>query len=222
MKLHRTTIAFVLTAIWIAGGIVYAYFMRGAFFAMKPQQFAEFLAGAFSPLAFLWLIVGYMQQGEELKQNTLALRQQAEELKLAAKQQGLLVEVTREQLAQERTNIEQERERIQSAAEPMFLLGTIGSPVAGQSGFPVRVANSGGVARALSLFVVSPDETEIRVFTVPVVETGDTHDFNLPLDVVQRARLRFSFRDMFGTPGSKTFDVRFGENNGLVFTRLTS
>lgn len=43
----------------------------------------DFLAGVFSPLAFLWLVFGYFQQGKELKLNTQALTMQAEELAIS-------------------------------------------------------------------------------------------------------------------------------------------
>lgn len=45
------------------------------------NELGDFLAGSFSPLAFLWLVLGYLQQQEELQQNTEALRLQAAELK---------------------------------------------------------------------------------------------------------------------------------------------
>jgi hypothetical protein len=35
--------------------------------AMKPEEFATFLSGVFAPLAFLWLVLGFRQQGDELK-----------------------------------------------------------------------------------------------------------------------------------------------------------
>jgi hypothetical protein len=219
MNLQRTPTAFFLTAIWILGGLCYAYSMHDAFLGMTPQEFAEFLAGAFSPLAFLWLIVGYMQQGEELRQNTQALTQQAEELRHSAEQQRLLVEVTREQLAEERINIAHERERIKAAAEPLFLIGTMGNLAPRQVEFPIRVANSGGPARSLSLVLVTPEGAESRLFTVPLLDTGATHDFNLPLAVVQRDKLRFTYRDMYGSRGTKNFTVTIGAGNTLLFAR---
>jgi hypothetical protein len=58
---------------------------------LKLNELGDALAGAFGPLAFVWLVLGYFQQGEELRQNTEALRLQAEELKASVKQQELLV-----------------------------------------------------------------------------------------------------------------------------------
>ncbi len=54
---------------------------------LKPNELGDFFAGFFSPLAFLWLVFGYYQQGEELKQNTLALNLQADELRNSVEQQ---------------------------------------------------------------------------------------------------------------------------------------
>ncbi|MDA0698045.1 MAG: hypothetical protein O2793_16815 [Proteobacteria bacterium] len=47
---------------------------------LKLNEKGDFLAGVFSPLAFLWLVFGYFQQGQELKLNTQALKMQADEL----------------------------------------------------------------------------------------------------------------------------------------------
>lgn len=55
--------------------------------ALKLNEKGDFLAGIFSPLAFLWLVFGYLQQGQELKQNTEALRLQSEELSNLVKEQ---------------------------------------------------------------------------------------------------------------------------------------
>ena len=46
----------------------------------KLNEWGDFFAGVTAPIAFLWLILGYRQQGDELRQNTLALKMQEEEL----------------------------------------------------------------------------------------------------------------------------------------------
>lgn len=54
---------------------------------MPPNEIGDLLAGMFGPLAILWLILGFFQQGIELRQNTKALNLQAEELKNSVEQQ---------------------------------------------------------------------------------------------------------------------------------------
>lgn len=44
---------------------------------MELNTIGDFLAGAFSPLAFLWLVVGYFQQGHELSASVAQLERQA-------------------------------------------------------------------------------------------------------------------------------------------------
>jgi hypothetical protein len=57
-----------------------AFHTRGA--PTSLSDWGAWLAGVFAPLAFLWLVVGYHQQGEELRQNTAALKLQEEALRL--------------------------------------------------------------------------------------------------------------------------------------------
>ncbi|MFC0179030.1 hypothetical protein [Thorsellia kenyensis] len=92
---------------------------------MTLNELGDFLAGAFSPLAFLWLVIGYMMQGKELKLNRQMLELQAEELKnnnqallLQAKElansvkaQNELVEQSKEQIELERAKLEEEKEK---------------------------------------------------------------------------------------------------------------
>lgn len=40
------------------------------------NELGDFLAGIFAPVAFLWLVLGYIQQGRQLEQNTKALELQ--------------------------------------------------------------------------------------------------------------------------------------------------
>lgn len=70
------------------------------------NEFGDFLAGAFSPVAFLWLVLGYLQQQRELQQNTEALKLQADELKNSVDQYKEMVSIAREQLLADASLIE--------------------------------------------------------------------------------------------------------------------
>jgi len=65
---------------------------------MKLNEIGDFLAGVFAPVAFLWLILGYIQQREELKQNTKELENQKEELKKQAEATEKLIEIEKRKL----------------------------------------------------------------------------------------------------------------------------
>lgn len=62
---------------------------------MQLNELGDYIAGVAATLAFLWLILGYQQQGEELEQNTAALRQQAGELERQVAVLQSLTEATR-------------------------------------------------------------------------------------------------------------------------------
>lgn len=101
--------------------------------AMKPNEWGDFVAGFFAPapLAFLWLVLGYLQQGDELQLSTKALQLQAEELKNSVEQQRELVEVTRQQLEGERESFRLERLARQEAAKPLFVIRNNGRSSSG-------------------------------------------------------------------------------------------
>jgi hypothetical protein len=75
--------------------------MWEALLQMRPHDFADCLAGAFGPVAFLWLVLGFFQQGEELRHSSTALYLQGEELRNSVEQQRQLVEVSRRQVESE-------------------------------------------------------------------------------------------------------------------------
>lgn len=96
---------------------------------LKPNEIGDLLAGMFGPLAILWLILGFFQQGIELRQNTKALELQAEELRKSVDHQKEMVEVSRKQLHVDMESLREEQEAIRSAAKPKFVL------IEGRGGF---------------------------------------------------------------------------------------
>lgn len=49
--------------------------------SLPLNELGDFSAGVFGPIAFLWLVFGYKQQGDELKASSAALNEQVKELK---------------------------------------------------------------------------------------------------------------------------------------------
>ncbi|WP_370682251.1 hypothetical protein [Comamonas sp. GB3 AK4-5] len=86
------TLAYLAGLAWLTHG-------RWATIQELPlNELGDFLAGAFGPLAILWLVLGYFQQGIELRQNSRALNLQAEELRRSVEQQEELASSARETL----------------------------------------------------------------------------------------------------------------------------
>jgi len=78
-----------------------SYRSRQAFLDLDPNNWGDFLAGAFGPLALFWLVLGFFQQGYELRNSADALRIQAQELKNSVEAQKNLVVSADRQIAQE-------------------------------------------------------------------------------------------------------------------------
>ncbi len=93
---NRIIFGWSITVIWIALWAILLYCDWKSATEMKFNEWGDFFAGASAPLAFLWLVIGYFQQGEELGQNTKALNQQeralqlqVDELKQSVEQQNI-------------------------------------------------------------------------------------------------------------------------------------
>ncbi len=71
----------------------------GALARLEPNHFGDFVAGTLGPLAILWLILGFFQQGIELRENSRALDMQAEELRNATREQRELMHILRQHFA---------------------------------------------------------------------------------------------------------------------------
>ncbi|WP_156383713.1 hypothetical protein [Pseudoxanthomonas sp. Root65] len=123
--MSKTWIGALLTAFYFSAVATWCIWQWPELAAADASKIGGFLGGVFSPVAFLWLVLGYFQQGQELRQNTRALELQAEELKHSVQHQAELVEVTRSQLQAEISRLEQEQERLTQAAKPKlrFLSG---------------------------------------------------------------------------------------------------
>lgn len=71
-------LSWAITFAWL----IFIYFkIHNGILPTNLNEFGDFIAGAFAPLAFFWLVRGFYQQGKGLEQNSEALKMQAIELK---------------------------------------------------------------------------------------------------------------------------------------------
>ncbi len=73
-------------------------FSKGENRLLNSNELGDFLAGVFAPLAFLFLYLGYLQQGKELKISNEAFNKQCEELKNSVEQQSKLVSFQQQEI----------------------------------------------------------------------------------------------------------------------------
>jgi hypothetical protein len=84
----RLTFGLGLTALWLALGFVYIAYVIGwvDFVRQGAPDLGSFLEGAFAPLAFLWLVIGFFLQQRQLTENTDAIERQYRALRKSAEQ----------------------------------------------------------------------------------------------------------------------------------------
>jgi hypothetical protein len=106
MRNKLAWIGTVFTAIYLAGFTWFIFGRLPELQIMPLNNVGDFLAGAFGPIAFFWLILGFMQQGAELRVSADALRMQADELKASVQQQTALVAAQQHSLENHERSLE--------------------------------------------------------------------------------------------------------------------
>lgn len=176
--------------------------------AMQPNNIGDFLAGIFGPLAIFWLILGFFQQGIELRQNTRALDLQAEELRNSVEQQKQLVEVSRKHVEAELEVIRFEREQQKNAARPIFVFHGVGAIFSGSEGtYSSRVKNIGNTATEIEFSYDPPvkQSSLTKVFSWSRgEEQGLEWKYNTPMAEL-RLVLTISYIDTLGFLGTQQF-----------------
>ena len=81
----RFVLGIVMTFFWIVTGLALLLYRFSDIARFRLDEWSNILAGYCAPVAFLWLVLGYRQQGEELKTNTQALLAQRDEQERSVK-----------------------------------------------------------------------------------------------------------------------------------------
>jgi hypothetical protein len=84
----RLRFSLALTVVWLLLGLTYISGVVGwtDFVRQNAPSLGSFLEGAFAPLAFLWLVVGFFLQQKQLSQNTKTIQMQLVEMRRTAQQ----------------------------------------------------------------------------------------------------------------------------------------
>ena len=128
-----------------------------SFLGLELNALGDFLAGTFGPIAFLWLVLGFLQQGRELRMSSQALQLQAQELSNSVEQQAIIAKATLEQLEeQRRVNLIQieERDKLYSANFTIKVVDTRVDEY--MTVAQVQIVNSGEIAHEVNYWFDPP------------------------------------------------------------------
>ena len=214
MSNHLFVFGVLLTAGWLIGVAAWWEWSLGSLRELEPNAFGDFLAGTFAPVAFLWLVLGFWQQGKELRNSADALWLQMEELRNSVDQQRDLVRATRDlrdtELRLHEARVAEER-RI---ALPMLTITGAGGSSNGSDSynFRYRLTNSGRPCNEVQVAVGNHvRRREARM------ESGQHTDFEIggSLDQQDEHECRITWIDERNTPGSKRFRLTTGRERSV-------
>lgn len=194
---------------------VYFLFLTGLVFSrakdistMELNEWGDTLAGAFGPVAFLWLVLGFLQQREELRLNTMALQLQAHDLSLqttelrnSVEQQKLLVQSNERQ-----TKLESHRTHI--SWQPVLILSFHSKVDPGEYGFSqyiINLINMGHLCTNIHIEIQHSYKNGHNL-DVPFLQETKTSSFAFTTNIPPNGTLiSISFNDGAGERRSQVF-----------------
>ncbi|MGQ7814620.1 hypothetical protein ACUTAH_02905 [Metapseudomonas furukawaii] len=199
------TVAYLGFVVWLIGNPVLD--LRG----LDLNELGDFFAGIFGPLAILWLVLGYFQQGIELRQNNVALELQAKELRSSVVQQTEMVEAQKVGLR-----------NYEKTLEPLFKL-TAGHTefVEGEENLHLHLQNYGEYCERI-VVVVSNNKYPLRFETMFGGEgRGFLVGFSSSNDEAFNIEVCVEYVNRGGVKGRQSFAVKEYYDDGGIVVRAT-
>ena len=164
-----------ITVVWLA--VIISFWIFGGL--KSPQslnELGDFLAGIFAPVAFFWLILGYVQQGKQLDQNTKALEQQERALQLQ-------IDEMKENVEQQKNIVlllSKEREEAKTRIKPQIQMDNGLCQLIENERFQFNFDISNrGVGEALETIVIC--ESEYQTISKLLVDMSQKIQLTVPL-----------------------------------------
>ena len=181
------------------------------FRCLPLNELGDFLAGAFGPLALAWLVFGYFQQGDELRQGTEALKMQANELNASVQQQIQMVEAQKLAL-----------ENHERSLEPILYLTYKGSDTDPDDGMEYdlfAVSNKGEYCDSLNLSYVRSTGEIFDIDLEPLHKDGEVR-FSMELIYDDRTEITIRYKRRSGRSGSQKFELTRHFDEAGSFSRV--
>ncbi len=148
LREHLVEIGGGLTLTYLVIVVVVIWGRADTLMTMPLNEVGDFLAGAFGPVAFLWLVFGFLQQGDELRQGTKALELQAFELKNSVEQQSIMAAAATQQIDAQRAALQLQLDEIDRVNRANFVFNHGSRSASGAPGSRVETSVEVGCSGA--------------------------------------------------------------------------
>jgi hypothetical protein len=202
-----------LTLTYLVIVVVVIWGRADTLMTMPLNEVGDFLAGAFGPVAFLWLVFGFLQQGDELRQGTKALELQAFELRNSVEQQAIMAAAALEQIDAQKGALELQHRERERTLVANFSMTTTSSGSGSKPGIlmnKVNIRNDGNAATNIVL-TFSPPFLNHGELQIGRMQHGSAPEFELTMkptpDPVE-GTVRLSYEDVEGKTRTEKFTYR--------------
>ncbi|WP_122613978.1 hypothetical protein [Pseudomonas viridiflava] len=187
------------------------------------NELGDFLAGAFGPIAFLWLVLGFLQQGRELKLSTDALRLQAEELRNSVEQQTRMADAAVQQIYAAGQALELQLQGAERAVTADFEVGVkLKTGRLSDVINKIKILNNRNVAyKVFSEF--KGDLPFCGVAQHGTMKEGESVEVELqfePISGTHEGELDLIYEDVNGVLRIEVFNVKLGGDSWVAFEKL--
>lgn len=205
-----------ITGFYVAGALMIMGARFDELILLELNEIGDLSAGVFGPVAFLWLVLGYVQQGRELKLSSKALQLQAEELRESVLQQTELARATNQSLKNHELSLEPIFHFDFSNVEEEFIEGDHYI----NNNFMLH--NSGTHCEHVYVCVMRDDGSEVIANRYPLAIKGGSYPLSI-VDILnenESHEVRIAYVKASGLSGTQVFDFEkirsYDENEWYV------
>lgn len=226
MKVKSEVVGWVVTGVYLICVAVLVYYKRGTLSSLELNAIGDFLAGVFGPIAFLWLVLGYLQQGRELKLSSEALQLQAQELKNSVEQQTSMAQSAIAQIDSSRKALQLQIDEAERSISARFefagvMKGGIGPSATIKN--TIELTNLGNLARDVRVTFDPPfPNWENQNYDLMGREKTRRMDFYVPVERESESFIcMVSYEGIDGRARAESFECWIDDQNWLRFRKKT-
>ena len=186
-----TKVGFTLTFIWLLTIFATSTFRNKPVWCLSLNEFGDFLAGSFAPLAFFWFVIGYFQQGKELQLQREELALQRQEFNFQGKQAKRQADASERHLSLD-----------EEGARPILTYLTtqsVPSDITGNRIYKIKFQNHGGKAINAKHYIPQPHtHKSISLPTVYNENEISVISIDAPVDQLSLVDFKMSYEDLRG------------------------